>query len=71
MAHAIARLQRFAEFGVGQTLRGVDEMVDIPRRLGESRSVDGDQDLPCRVIDPRPSSPWMGVEFPELVARRK
>jgi hypothetical protein len=64
-------LQQFVKFGVGQVLRSVEQVADIPRQLAEPKSADGEPGLLCQAIEPRLLSQWLGAESPELVARRK
>lgn len=68
-------LQQYAKFGAGQVLRRVEEVADIPRRLGNSnsaapaKSAVGDEGFLWQAIEPRLLSQWLGAESPELVAR--
>ncbi len=69
-------MQQYAKFGAGQILRRVEEIADISRRLDESKRMSGtavaggEQGFRWQVIEPRLLSQWLGVESPELLARR-
>ncbi len=63
-------MQQYVKFGVGEILRKVEEVADIPRKLAEHAAPTGEHALPSKVIEPQQLLQWLGANAPEPALRR-